>query len=139
MPPFPTILFATDYSNRSRAAYEVARALAREGSRLVVLHVVESVPVASEGYEQAHLERLREYEPAEPGVVMDYRLEEGDPAETILLLAKDTDCSLIVISSHGRTGLDRVVMGSVAERIAQAAHCPVLIYRPGRAASLHHK
>lgn len=51
----------------------------------------------------------------------------GDPAETVLDLAEDAEASLIVLTSHGRSGLRRWLMGSVAERIARHAHCPVMI------------
>ena len=51
----------------------------------------------------------------------------GDPAETILDIAEDAEASLIVMTSHGRSGLRRWLMGSVAERIARHAHCPVMI------------
>ena len=53
----------------------------------------------------------------------------GDAAHVILTRAKDVDAELIVIPTHGRTGLRRFVMGSVAERVVRLAHCPVLVLR----------
>jgi nucleotide-binding universal stress UspA family protein len=131
-PPYAAILVPTDFSTRARDTYRAASALAREGSRLIALHVVESVPVAYEGHEQALDQRLRELVPPVPGVVMDYRLAEGDPAEQILRVAAEESCDLIVIASHGRTGLDRLLMGSVAEKVARGARCTVQIVRAPR-------
>ena len=53
----------------------------------------------------------------------------GDPGGVITDLAKDRDAGLIVISSHGRTGVNRLLLGSVAERVVRLAHCPVLVLR----------
>ena len=53
----------------------------------------------------------------------------GDPGSRITELASDSDAGLIVISSHGRTGLNRLLLGSVAERVVRLAPCPVLILR----------
>jgi nucleotide-binding universal stress UspA family protein len=53
-------------------------------------------------------------------------LEEGDPAEQILRFAKSHPCDLIVIGTHGRSGINRAVLGSVAERVVRLAPCPVV-------------
>ena len=53
----------------------------------------------------------------------------GDPGSCIAEVASESDAGLIVISSHGRTGLDRILLGSVAERVVRLAHCPVLVLR----------
>ena len=53
----------------------------------------------------------------------------GDPGSQISELAKERDAGLIVISSHGRTGLTRLLLGSVAERVVRMAPCPVLVLR----------
>jgi hypothetical protein len=53
-------------------------------------------------------------------------MEKGDPAEEILRVAEETKCDLIMIGTHGRTGLGRLLMGSVAEQVVRKAHCPVL-------------
>ena len=53
----------------------------------------------------------------------------GDPGSAITEYAKDKDAELIVISTHGRTGLSRFMIGSVAERVVRLAHCPVLVIR----------
>jgi len=53
----------------------------------------------------------------------------GDPGSRIVEVATESDAGLIVISSHGRTGLNRMLLGSVAERVVRLAHCPVLVLR----------
>jgi nucleotide-binding universal stress UspA family protein len=128
-PLFPVILHPTDFSERSRHAFDVACALARGGGRLNVLHVVEAVHVASEGYEQALHERLREFQTGDPSIRVDYWLREGDPATEILSEASAKECDLIALGTHGRTGLDRLLMGSVAQKVLQGAGCPLLVVR----------
>jgi nucleotide-binding universal stress UspA family protein len=60
-----------------------------------------------------------------------HHLVRGDPAAEIVRLARKAKCDLIVMGSHGRTGLQRLLMGSVAEEVARNAHCPVLTVRNG--------
>jgi nucleotide-binding universal stress UspA family protein len=141
-PLFPIILHPTDFSERSRHAFDVACALARGGGRLNVLHVVEAVHVASEGYEQALYERLRMFQTDDPSIQIEYWLREGDPATEILSDASGKECDLIALGTHGWTGLDRLLMGSVAETILRGAGCPVLVVRipveePSALLSLH--
>ena len=66
---------------------------------------------------------------------MEHRLTEGDPAEEILRVAAALQCNLIVIGTHGRTGLGRLLMGSVAEEVLRKAVCPVLVVKAERASS----
>lgn len=54
----------------------------------------------------------------------------GSPGETIADFAQENDAGLIVISSHGRTGIQRFVLGSVAEKVVRLATCPVLVMKP---------
>jgi nucleotide-binding universal stress UspA family protein len=54
------------------------------------------------------------------------RLEEGDPVTQILGIAEEESCDLIVMGTQGRTGLGRILMGSVAEQVMRKATCPVL-------------
>jgi nucleotide-binding universal stress UspA family protein len=67
--------------------------------------------------------------PQEPSVPYEHRLISGTPADAIVSLAKEVGAELIVMSSHGRTGLSRVVLGSVAEVVVRKAPCPVLILK----------
>ena len=136
MLPIHTILHPTDFSEYSEYALRLAAALTRDyGARLVVLHVVtpptiiygEGVvpPDPQDNLAEARerLERL-----AVPGnnVSAERRFVEGDPATEILRLARDLRADLIVMGTHGRTGLRRLLMGSVAEKLVRRAPCPVL-------------
>ena len=136
-----TILYATDFSEAARPAFAVACVLAKEAhGRLVILHV-ERPPLSSLGgtpivpplpneYDcQALWEALRSYQPGRTDIVVEHRLEFGDPADVILQTAEQIGCDLIVLGTHGRTGLRRLLMGSVAERVLRHAVCPVLTVR----------
>jgi nucleotide-binding universal stress UspA family protein len=134
-----TILHPTDFSPRSEYAFRLAGSLARDhGARLVVLHVT-SPPVvadgevlteiATEGYKQAVWDAFRHLQESDPKIRelrVDTQLVEGDPAAEILRVAEETGCDLIIMGTHGRTGLERVLMGSVAEQVVRKAPCPVL-------------
>jgi len=139
MYPIRTILFPTDFSDLSRDALNVAAALARDHrARLVILHVIEQ-PVAAgeagmilplpEGYREKAEAQLAQVPVPDPGLAVDRRLEEGPPVEVILRLAAAEGCDLIVLGTHGRTGLRRLLMGSTAEEILRRARCPVLTVR----------
>ncbi len=131
-----TILHPTDFLEHSMHAYWLASALARDyGARLVALHVVaaptvvygEGVvppdPAALQAEAVARLQAL----PAPSGkVAVERHVVEGDAAEVTLRLAKELHADLIVMGTHGRTGLGRLLMGSVAERVLREADCPVL-------------
>ncbi len=134
-----TILHPTDFSNHSEYAFRLACSLARaHEARLIVLHVVvtlgpELVPYGEavsqlqpEGYRHRLLDDLRRIQSPDPTVALDRRLVEGDPPEEILRIAKESSCDLIVLGTHGRTGLERLLMGSVAEQVVRNAPCPVL-------------
>ena len=72
---------------------------------------------------------LEEVKPADPSVRFEHRLLTGSIAPTLCKLAQDEGVSMIVIGTHGRTGLARILMGSVAEAIMRRASCPVLTSR----------
>jgi universal stress protein A len=143
-----TILCATDLSDSSLPALDLAAALARDqGARLVVLHVPVPPPFVTPGemakilqqpvgYRRDLEDRLRSFRPVGLEGRTEYRLEEGDPAVEILRVAEDIACDLIVMGTHGRTRLNRLLMGSVAERVVRRACCPVLTVRvPGQVPS----
>lgn len=131
-----TILHPTDFSRQSEFAFQLACSIASDyGARLVVVHVAESpIVAATEGvlmyptdYDlepiRLQLEQLR---PRNANVEVEHRLIEGNAATDILEVAKETGCDLIVMGTHGRTGLGRLLMGSVAEQVVRKAACPVL-------------
>jgi nucleotide-binding universal stress UspA family protein len=143
------ILVPVDFSEPSRRALDYAAELARPlGAAIEVLHVVE-IPafVPSAGLPEARASDLslaalvRESaekllaqfvgEAAERGIaVRASRLELGSPPQVITGIAVKEDYDLIVLGTHGRTGLTRALMGSVAERVVRHAPCPVLSVRP---------
>lgn len=135
------ILYPTDFSADARPAFETACALASEGrGRLVVLHVerpplttlggTTGVPPLPNEYDRETVwEELKDIQPARAGIAVEHRLEYGDPAAVILKVAQEIGADLIVMGTHGRTGLRRLLMGSVAERVVRKAPCPVLMVR----------
>lgn len=144
-----TILLATDFSKPATRVVPYALTLAASlnlGLRL--LHVVKAPP-GSEDWspakrrsidslktsallELARLARLAQ----EKKVAVDHRLAVGIPADAILAEAKEADARLIVVGTHGRTGLDRLRLGSVAETVLTEAPCPVLTGYAAGGASL---
>jgi universal stress protein A len=131
-----TILVPTDFSDSSREALRHAVGLARAtGAKLLVVHVKEDVAVYDDHGlatfpvhpDDTHLRQLLEsFTPADVPVAVEHRLLTGDVASEILRCAADRDVGMIVIGSHGRTGLPRLVLGSVAGSIVRRAMCPVL-------------
>jgi len=138
MLPIHTILHPTDFSEHSRAAFQAACMLAAEcDAHLVVLHVVEppstvlggypSVPASPDAFQIPAAEKmLYRVTPSDPTLNVDHRLEIGYPAEEILRVAKELGADLIVLGTHGRRGVGRLLMGSVAEQVLRNAECPVL-------------
>jgi nucleotide-binding universal stress UspA family protein len=133
------ILFPTDFSHTGDAALAFAASLAKESDgRLIIVHVQEA-PLAYGGGEMYYgipepttdelMNMLHDVKPTDPSVPVEYRLVTGDPADAVVRLAEDDGVDLIVLGSHGRTGLTRLLMGSVAEAIVRKAHCPVLVYK----------
>ena len=79
------------------------------------------------GEAKAKLAKLR---PAE-GVQLETKLEVGEAAPSIVRFAREAGCELIVMGTHGRSGLERLILGSVAEHVLRQAPCPVLTVREG--------
>jgi nucleotide-binding universal stress UspA family protein len=140
MLPIHVILHPTDFSKNSECAFQMATALARDyGAQLLVVHVA-PVPAAVYGFgegvmpphtevEQEVRQELDQIQAPDPSVRISHRLEQGDPVSEILKVADETHADLIVMGTHGRRGLQRLVMGSVAELIVRRASCPVLTVR----------
>ena len=133
------ILFPTDFSTCSDAGLAQATALARDtGAKLLIVHV-EEPPAAygggemyygiSEPDQTALLNMLHAVKPADPKIQFEHRLLRGDPAERIVEFADEEKCDLIVLGTHGRTGLRRLLMGSVAEAVVRRANCPVFTFK----------
>jgi nucleotide-binding universal stress UspA family protein len=138
------ILHATDFSRASRPAFARALALAKQDrARLCLLHVrMPPSPFLGDKLPPSYLElEARARRQAErqlaalvtqakkAGVRVEAQLTEGLPSEEILRVARRRRADVIVIGTHGRTGLGRIFMGSVAERVLQRATSPVLTVR----------
>jgi nucleotide-binding universal stress UspA family protein len=151
MPAFRRVLHPSDFSSASRPAFRKAVDLAKSlRGDLVIVHVLPSVVVPvmmAEGYlpaatlddlqrtartvAQRHLKRLVA-QAKKAGVHVSSRLVEGEPIDArIVQTAKAVHADMIVIGTHGRTGIRRFLLGSVAARVVAAASCSVLTV-PGR-------
>src|SRR5262245_43432498 len=129
------ILFPTDFSPASQEALRWATSLARDcGASMLIVHV-EEPPMAYGGGEmyfpiEENREELRkslaQVVPMDHDVPFEHMLLVGDPAAAIAQTAEKEGCDLIVMGTHGRTGLTRLLMGSVAEAVVRKAKCPVL-------------
>jgi nucleotide-binding universal stress UspA family protein len=145
--PLHNILVATDFSPASRPAFRRALDLARSNSAaLWIIHVTRSAPpISPDGYVLP-----RVYEEVEAAIRADARkrlktllsqsqkagvrgravlLRGGAPHEAILRAARSHRADMIVLGTHGRTGIARFFVGSVAARVVAVASCPVLTVR----------
>ena len=136
------ILHPTDFSESSTYALQIAADLARlHQAKILILHVVETLGPENVTYGEAtsqlepasyrrRLENdLRQSVPAPAGVSVEYLLAGGDTAQEILRVAQEHNCDLIVMGTHSRTGLTRLLTGSTAEKVMRHASCSVLITR----------
>jgi nucleotide-binding universal stress UspA family protein len=145
------VLVATDFSEPSDVALSYAREFARQfGATLHVLHVVDDVGARAPGFPElaGNLGQLQVELESTARMKADALLSDEDrdqlharavimtslsPAHAILSYARDERVNLIVIGTHGRGGVARFVMGSVAERVVRGATCPVLtVHHPER-------
>lgn len=143
-----SVLLPTDFSECAGHALSYATELARDsGAKLLCVHVIEPVmpsvgytgmteplPIAdiSEQMEDSATRELPKIAGCEEcaGLDVEEVIAHGDPATEIVRAAQERGCDLIVISSHGRTGLGRILFGSTAEAVVRHAPCPVLVVKP---------
>lgn len=150
MLPFKKILWPTDFSEPSLKALEAAEEMARHFfAELHLVHVVPPVPVvigqnpgaptpfSPEKYEQQlaeagqhSLKKLSE-EKVWEDLKVQHHVARGQPADEIVRVAEEVGADLIVIATHGTTGWRRLVFGSVAGKVVQAADCCVMTIRAG--------
>ena len=139
-----TILVPLDGSVLAETALTPAVELARlKGARLVLLRATEAHTLPMADPVQAQVEAVREAEDYLAGVrgrltqagigSVETSAWYGAPAEAIVEAARFRKADLIVMSSHGRTGLGRLVLGSVAESVLRGTRVPILLIRPGEA------
>jgi nucleotide-binding universal stress UspA family protein len=136
------ILCPIDFSENATLALDTALDLARQyRAEVLLLHVATTLGPDQVTYAEAvkelqpesHVRRLEEQlrraVPADAGVPVRCVLREGDPARAVEEVVRSTGCDLVVVGTHGRTGLKHLLMGSIAERIVQFAPCPVLVLK----------
>jgi nucleotide-binding universal stress UspA family protein len=139
--PKGCVVVPVDFSDESLAAVNLALDLVEDASQVHVLHVLAELSYAEKGFARATVDSFdqdrRQY--AE-GVLrkalvgpqyakVQQSVAIGDAGREIVDYAQKAGAELIVIPSHGRTGLKRLLIGSVAERVLRLAHCPVLVLR----------
>lgn len=142
------VLLPTDFSGCANYALPYAASIARAtGARIICVHVVEPIvsamgytglaapmPIAdiseqleeSAGHELPQLTDCAEFN----GLDVEEVIVHGDAAAEIVRVASEREVDLIVVSSHGRTGLGRIIFGSTAEAVVRHASCPVLVVKP---------
>lgn len=135
------ILFATDFSPSAAAALPYAAGLARRfGANLFALHVRTPVinpmtppagwPALEKAAEAEEREQRQMLRNAVPGVPFTILIEEGDIGANLRAVTKGKDIDLLVIGTHGRSGIGKLLLGSAAEEIFREAACPVLTVGP---------
>ncbi len=134
------ILVPVDFSDPGKPSLRYARFLARQtGAGLCLLHVLEPVYYHPDfSHVQPGISELREHANRELGALQagQFRdvkttsdIREGQPFQEIVDAARDTGADLIVMATHGHTGLQHILLGSTAERVVRHAACPVLVVR----------
>ncbi len=135
------ILVPLDFSDTSEKALQYAVAFAKQfGAKITLLHVIEPLPypgdltylplgeVIPSGPAKARLREIAQ-KAIEPELLGQTLVQIGLPFEIIAAVAQQESVDLIIITTHGRTGLKRVFLGSTAERVVRHAPCPVLTVR----------
>lgn len=124
-----TILHPTDFSQTARQASYVAQLLARDhGAKLIVLHVCSPQGAESPEYAQEQITSLAQ---SIPNLPVETYVVSGKPGEEIVAATSKWNADLIVMGTHGRSGSDRMLIGSVAEHVVRNAPCAVLTLKPG--------
>jgi len=143
--PFEKILTAIDFSENSEFAFDYAVTMAKQfESELTILHVINE-PVDLRGFYVPHISFEQLEKEIEEGAVkmmenfcssklaslQNYKtaIVSGIPYDEITRKAEEIGASLIVLGTHGRTGLDHILFGSTAERVVRSANCPVMTIR----------
>ncbi len=148
MKEFKTIVFATDFSENSDYAFEYAISISEKyHARLVLVHVV-SEPLSFNGFYVPHIsfEKLEEELREGARRMMDRFCEvhlkgfenyeshilRGFPFDQIIKKAEEVEADMILLGTHGRTGLDHVIFGSTAEKVVRKSPIPVMTIRMGK-------
>jgi nucleotide-binding universal stress UspA family protein len=140
MRPISTILLATDLTAASREATDRAIDLARQlEARLLIVNVLEKRRLSGGGsherVDQARSERETllvkvAREAREVGATAEFLVWEGDPGDSIAAAAEAERADIVVVGTRGRSGAERMLLGSVSDHVVRHAECPVLVVRP---------
>ncbi|MDB9312458.1 universal stress protein [Spirulina sp. CS-785/01] len=133
------LLVPIDFSEASFQAQQEALQLMEESSELHVLHILPPLNPGEPGVKWHTIDKQKRIENVKKNFwqrfgtpeyqTIKFHVEIGNPGAKILDYTKKNNIDLIVIPSHGRTGLRRFLLGSVAERVVRYAPCPVLVLR----------
>ena len=137
--PKQNVVVPVDFSNQSIEAVDLALSLVEDTSHVHVVHVLPNISYTEPGViwvavdddarcHHAEL-ALKERLSAPKYQKVTLHVAVGDPGQAITAKAAELRADLIVLPSHGRTGLQRLLIGSVAERVVRLAQCPVLVLR----------
>ena len=146
MEPIRVVLFPTDFSEYSAVAFHLACSLAAHyRAKLAILHVQEPpfnvgeliMPLIpdTEAERKQLEETLRAVQPSNPSFAVEHHLLYGRAADQIIQASEKLGADVIVMGTHGRSGLSRALMGSVAAEVVRKAPCPVLTIKLPRPAS----
>ncbi len=137
--PRRRIVAPVDFSDRSREVVATASEIAGAEGQIHVIHVLPELNPADPGVvwetvdDRSRIQKtkqaLHETYASQAKAAISFEAVIGDPGHAIAALAERISADLIVIGSHGRTGMKRLLIGSVAERVVRLSHCPVLVMR----------
>ncbi len=140
-----TILFPTDFSQGARAAMDHAVSLAKDyQAKLILLYVIQDISIAEwyipsslsvtdliEDMQKSAWKEMDKWAAEVSSTVKEVEkmVVRGVPFVEIIKTAKEKSADLVVIGTHGRTGIDHMLFGSTAEKVVRKASCPVLTVR----------
>lgn len=137
--PKNKVVVPIDFSEESIAAAGLARDLVADSTHVHVIHVLPDLTATTPGVlwdtVDAAARRQNAAEAVERALAKHdladafVEIEFGDPGHRVAEFAKKIGADLVVMPSHGRTGLRHLLIGSVAERVVRLSHCPVLVLR----------
>lgn len=137
--PKKNVIVPFDFSDQSIPAVDTALEIVESPSAIHVIHVLPTLEPTEPGVIWSSIDNSGRIHHAEDAIKKQLNAEKyqglhvvveiGDPGHEVSDYAKKVSADLIVLPSHGRTGISRLLIGSVAERIVRMAHCPVLVLR----------
>lgn len=135
----PQIVVPVDFSDESLEAVDTALEIAEQPANVHVIHVLQDLSAADPGVIWGEInndnravhcvDALRDKLSDDKYTDMHFNVSFGDAGHRIVEHANNVSADLIVMPSHGRRGIKRMLIGSVAERVVRLAHCPVLVLR----------